>query len=206
MATRASSATTTRLSASTTPGTAASNTIQGWLQDLGWTDVRIAVARSCSCVIGRGDRDRRRCARRRARPGAACCAPSARTRTPPGRWARTPSPTSCSRWRSRRGSRSIAGWLPRPRPGDHPSRPTSSRSSPSSRYSVLILGGLANYWGVIVGSVILWTLLEGTRFIDSSATTPRPPRCASRSSGCPDPADGVPPAGDVRQEGGDGPR
>jgi branched-chain amino acid transport system permease protein len=32
-------------------------------------------------------------------------------------------------------------------------------------YSVLILGGLANYWGVIVGSVILWTLLEGTRVI-----------------------------------------
>ena len=33
-------------------------------------------------------------------------------------------------------------------------------------YSVLILGGLANYWGVIVGSVILWTLLEGTRVIE----------------------------------------
>jgi branched-chain amino acid transport system permease protein len=33
-------------------------------------------------------------------------------------------------------------------------------------YSVLILGGLANYWGVIVGSVILWTLLEGTRFVE----------------------------------------
>lgn len=32
-------------------------------------------------------------------------------------------------------------------------------------YSVLILGGLANYWGVIFGSVILWTLLEGTRVI-----------------------------------------
>jgi branched-chain amino acid transport system permease protein len=33
-------------------------------------------------------------------------------------------------------------------------------------YSVLILGGLANYWGVIVGSVILWTVLEGTRFVE----------------------------------------
>ena len=33
-------------------------------------------------------------------------------------------------------------------------------------YAVLILGGLASYWGVIVGSVILWTLLEVTRFID----------------------------------------
>jgi branched-chain amino acid transport system permease protein len=33
-------------------------------------------------------------------------------------------------------------------------------------YSVLILGGLANYWGVIAGSVILWTLLEGTRFVE----------------------------------------
>lgn len=33
-------------------------------------------------------------------------------------------------------------------------------------YSVLILGGLANYWGVIAGSVVLWTILEGTRFIE----------------------------------------
>ena len=33
---------------------------------------------------------------------------------------------------------------------------------------MLILGGLANYWGVIGGSVILWTLLEGTRFVESS--------------------------------------
>lgn len=33
-------------------------------------------------------------------------------------------------------------------------------------YSVLILGGLANYWGVIFGAVILWTVLEGTRFVE----------------------------------------
>src|SRR5215218_6027817 len=33
-------------------------------------------------------------------------------------------------------------------------------------YAVLILGGMANYWGVAVGSVILWTLLEGLRFLD----------------------------------------
>jgi branched-chain amino acid transport system permease protein len=33
-------------------------------------------------------------------------------------------------------------------------------------YAVLILGGLASYWGLIVGSVLLWTLLEMTRFID----------------------------------------
>jgi branched-chain amino acid transport system permease protein len=32
-------------------------------------------------------------------------------------------------------------------------------------YSVLVLGGLANYWGVAIGSIIMWTLLEGTRFI-----------------------------------------
>ena len=32
-------------------------------------------------------------------------------------------------------------------------------------YSVLILGGLANYWGVIAGSIVLWALLEGTRVI-----------------------------------------
>ena len=35
------------------------------------------------------------------RPGAGSCGRSARTRTPRARWARTPSPTSSSRWRSR---------------------------------------------------------------------------------------------------------
>jgi len=33
-------------------------------------------------------------------------------------------------------------------------------------YSVLVLGGLANYWGVAFGAVIMWTILEGTRFVD----------------------------------------
>ncbi|MEK6250424.1 MAG: branched-chain amino acid ABC transporter permease [Actinomycetota bacterium] len=33
-------------------------------------------------------------------------------------------------------------------------------------YAVLVLGGLASYWGLIVGSVTLWTLLELTRFLD----------------------------------------
>jgi branched-chain amino acid transport system permease protein len=33
-------------------------------------------------------------------------------------------------------------------------------------FGVLILGGLANYKGVVVGAILLWTLLEGTRFID----------------------------------------
>ena len=33
-------------------------------------------------------------------------------------------------------------------------------------FAVLVLGGLANYWGVAVGSIIMWTMLEGTRFID----------------------------------------
>lgn len=31
-------------------------------------------------------------------------------------------------------------------------------------YGVLVLGGLANYWGVLAGSVIFWTLLEATRY------------------------------------------
>ena len=61
----------------------------------------------------------------------------------------------------RRGRRLVPGSRPRSSP-----RPTSSPSSPSSRYAVLILGGLASYWGVIVGSVILWIVLEGTRFLD----------------------------------------
>ena len=33
-------------------------------------------------------------------------------------------------------------------------------------YAVLILGGLANYFGVILGAFILWTLLEGLRLMD----------------------------------------
>jgi branched-chain amino acid transport system permease protein len=33
-------------------------------------------------------------------------------------------------------------------------------------YAVLILGGLASYWGVAVGAIIFWTLLEGLRFIE----------------------------------------
>ena len=33
-------------------------------------------------------------------------------------------------------------------------------------YGVLVLGGLANYWGVAIGSIMMWTILEGSRFID----------------------------------------
>jgi branched-chain amino acid transport system permease protein len=33
-------------------------------------------------------------------------------------------------------------------------------------YAILVLGGLANYWGVAFGAVIMWTILEGTRFVD----------------------------------------
>jgi branched-chain amino acid transport system permease protein len=33
-------------------------------------------------------------------------------------------------------------------------------------YTILVLGGLANYFGVVVGTAIIWILLEGTRFID----------------------------------------
>jgi branched-chain amino acid transport system permease protein len=33
-------------------------------------------------------------------------------------------------------------------------------------YSMLVLGGLANYWGVALGAIILQTVLEGLRFID----------------------------------------
>jgi branched-chain amino acid transport system permease protein len=33
-------------------------------------------------------------------------------------------------------------------------------------FGVLILGGLASYRGVAIGAVLLWTLLEGTRFVE----------------------------------------
>ena len=33
-------------------------------------------------------------------------------------------------------------------------------------YAVLVMGGLANYWGVAIGAIILWTVLEGMRLVD----------------------------------------
>jgi len=33
-------------------------------------------------------------------------------------------------------------------------------------YAILVLGGLASFAGVMVGSVVLWTILEGMRFLD----------------------------------------
>jgi len=33
-------------------------------------------------------------------------------------------------------------------------------------YTILILGGLANYFGVAIGTIILWTVLEATRFLE----------------------------------------
>jgi branched-chain amino acid transport system permease protein len=35
-----------------------------------------------------------------------------------------------------------------------------------SGYAVLVLGGLASYWGVAFGGIVLWFLLEGLRFIE----------------------------------------
>ncbi len=33
-------------------------------------------------------------------------------------------------------------------------------------YAALVLGGLASYWGVALGAVLFWTLIEGTRFLE----------------------------------------
>ena len=42
---------------------------------------------------------------------------------------------------------------------------------------MLVLGGLPSYWGVAAGAIILWTILEGTRFIDlPDQRTRRPAR------------------------------
>jgi branched-chain amino acid transport system permease protein len=43
-------------------------------------------------------------------------------------------------------------------------------------FSVLILGGMANYKGVLVGSILFWFVIEGTRFID----LPDPPFTETR--------------------------
>ena len=33
-------------------------------------------------------------------------------------------------------------------------------------YVILILGGLANYWGVALGAIVMWSVLEGLRFLE----------------------------------------
>jgi ABC-type branched-subunit amino acid transport system permease subunit len=43
-------------------------------------------------------------------------------------------------------------------------------------FSVLILGGLANYKGVALGAILFWFVLEGTRFIE----LPDPPFTETR--------------------------
>jgi branched-chain amino acid transport system permease protein len=40
-------------------------------------------------------------------------------------------------------------------------------------FTVLILGGLANYRGVAFGAILFWFVLEGTRFIDLPLTETR---------------------------------
>jgi branched-chain amino acid transport system permease protein len=40
-------------------------------------------------------------------------------------------------------------------------------------FGVLVLGGLASYGGVAVGAVLLWTLLEGMRFVELPITEER---------------------------------
>ena len=74
-------------------------------------------------------------------------------------------------------------------------------------YGVLILGGLASYWGVLAGrngSVVLDRVhsVPGHRAVRAAGSIAslhgRRPR--------PDPSHGVPAAGHLRQEGGDGPR
>jgi branched-chain amino acid transport system permease protein len=38
-------------------------------------------------------------------------------------------------------------------------------------FGVLVLGGLASYWGVAVGAIIMWTILEGSRFMKLPMST-----------------------------------
>jgi branched-chain amino acid transport system permease protein len=38
-------------------------------------------------------------------------------------------------------------------------------------FGVLVLGGLANYWAVAIGSIVMWAILEGSRFMDLPMST-----------------------------------
>lgn len=40
-------------------------------------------------------------------------------------------------------------------------------------YGVLILGGLASYWGVAAGAILLWAMIESTRFLDLGLSAPQ---------------------------------
>ena len=82
-------------------------------------------------------------------------------------------------------------------------------------YAALVLGGLASYWGVAVGAIILQTIFEGLRFIELEGSSFFGTEIGEVQIASlrfilvgldPDPADGVPPAGHLRQTRGDGDR
>ena len=116
-----------------------------------------ATSSSCCTVLVAADRPQRR--------GDASCARSARTRTPRARSART-------RLAYKLQSLAIAAALGRDRrlrPRAQPALLVPEEFDPVFTffgYVIIILGGLGSYLGVVVGSVILMTLLEGTRYIE----------------------------------------
>ena len=89
-----------------------------------------------------------------ARPGAACCGPSARTRRRPPPSARTSFAPSCRRWS---WARSSAVWPVSSSPG------RSASSAPDDyqptltfyAYLILILGGMNRIWAIPVGAAPL---------------------------------------------------
>jgi ABC-type branched-subunit amino acid transport system permease subunit len=38
-------------------------------------------------------------------------------------------------------------------------------------YSVLILGGFASYWGIVIGTLLFWSVMEGLRFLNLPFST-----------------------------------
>ena len=88
---------------------------------------------------------------------------SARTRRRGRRSAKTCSPTSCSRSESRRRwRRSPASSWPSTSPISIPSE--FDLNFTFFGYAVLILGGFASYGGVVLGTIVLWSLIEGLAF------------------------------------------
>ena len=141
----------------------ASNTIIGWLQDLGWSDPEALIPLLLVVII------------------AMLIVTVALRLTQNSPWGRVLRAVREDEDAARAlgknalayklqslaiaaGIASIAGWflaldLATVHPTDYEPLVTFFA------YSVLILGGLANYWGVIAGSIVLWALLEGTRVI-----------------------------------------
>ena len=138
--------------------------ITSWLESLGWSNPEQPVSPVHRRMGDGADRDRAPPLRHEITVGAGAA------RGPRGRGcrararqehARLQAPVTGDRCHARRARRLLRR--------DQPELPHPEAFLPAFTFigfAVLVLGGLASYWGVAAGAIIMWTILEGTRFID----------------------------------------